>query len=242
MNEQKSRFPFNVIEGMMPLYPLMAVMGWAIVVAAFLVGALALSPAQAAFFSDAKAVREAAGAGSLFVQANTARHAIEAWLPSFKFFGMGLGLLAITMALGIIARRLRKMGQVILGHIPADRRPAMPSSPKRVRVFQLSAVTGLMVLLAVLVIGIVLAAGVVPAYWNHSIAGELNPAPAGSLLLAQLAVVKNFHFWLNPLRMVGMSLLFTAISVALTVILGTLRLQAGLLVGFYRRESGRVEG
>ncbi len=32
------------------------------------------------------------------------------------------------------------------------------------------------------------------------------------------------------------------ITVALTVILGTLRLQAGLLVGFYRSETGRVQG
>lgn len=87
-----------------------------------------------------------------------------------------------------------------------------------------------MVLLLALIIGIVLAVGVVPSYWNHSIAGELNPAEAGSKLLSQLGTVSSFADWLNPLRMVGMASLFTAITIALTVIIGTLRMQAGMLI------------
>jgi len=38
---------------------------------------------------------------------------------------------------------------------------------------------------------------------------------------------------------VGMALLFTAITLALTVIIGTLRMQAGVLVNFYQRASSR---
>jgi len=237
MTREKPPFPFNMIESMMPLYPLIALMGWIFVLIAFLVGVLALAPAEATFFSDAKAVRESAGVGSAFVDANVARHVIETWVPQFKFFGLGLGLMAITMALGTIAKRLRKMGQVISSHMPEAIRPKTPPIPTRVRVFQLSTVMGVMILLGALIVGIVLATGVVPAYWNHSIANDLNTAQPGSVLLEQLGVVSSFALWLNPLRMLGMAFLFTAITLALTVIINTLRLQAGMLVQFYQRAS-----
>ena len=239
MTEEKSPIPFNMIEGMMPMFPMIAVMGWMIVLISLLVGIFALSPAQATFLSDMKAVREGAAAGSAFVQANVASHVIEAWVPQFKFLGLGLMLAAITMALGTIAKRLRRMGQVISSHLPADLRPPMPPIPTRVRVFQLSTLMGVMILAAALIIGLVLATGVVPSYYNHSIANELNPAQPGSDLLAQLGVVSSFADWLNPLRMVGMAFLFTAITLALTVIIGTLRMQAGVLVNFYQRASSR---
>ena len=239
MVEERPPFPFNMIEGMMPMFPMIAVVGWMIVLIAFLIGVTALSSAQATFFSDAKAIREGAAAGSAFVQANVDSHVIEAWVPQFKFLGLGLGLMAITMALGAIAKRLRRMGQVISSHLPADLRPPMPPIPTRVRVFQLSTLMGVMILAAALIIGLVLATGVVPSYYNHSIANELNPAQPGSALLAQLGVVSSFTDWLNPLRMVGMAFLFTAITLALTVIIGTLRMQAGVLVNFYQRASGR---
>jgi hypothetical protein len=237
MNEEKAPFPFNMIEGMMPAYPLIAIMGWAIVLIALVIGFSVLSPAQSTFFSDAKAVREGAEIGSAFVEANVTRHVVEAWVPQFKFFGLGLGLMAITMALGTIAKRLRRMGQVIASHFPDELRPPMPPIPTRVRVFQLSTVMGLMVLLVALIIGVVLATGLVPDYWNHSIAGELNQAEPGSALLEQLSSVSTFAFWLNPLRMVGMGFLFTAITVALTVITGTLVTQAKMLSRFYERAS-----
>ena len=239
MEVEKPSFPFNLIEGMMPRFQTIAVAGWMMVLVAFLIGVTALTSAQAAFYADAKAVREGAAANSTFVQANVASHVIETWLPQFKFLGLGLGLMAITMALGSIAKRLRRMGQVISSHLPADLRPAMPPIPLRVRVFQLSTLMGVMILLAALVIGIVLAAGAVPAYYNHSIANELNPAQPGSDLLAQLGLVSSFADWLNPLRMVGMAFLFTAITIALTVIIGTLRTQAEVLMRFGAEAVGR---
>ena len=237
MNEKTPSFPFNMIENMMPAFPRIAVMGWLIVLTAFLVGLFVLSPAASSFLSDAKAIREGAAAGSAFVQANTTIHVTKAWLPQFKFFGLGLGLMAIVMGLGVIAKRLRKMGEVISGHIPESLRPAMPAPPKIIRVFQLSTLMGIMLLAIALIIGIVLATGVVPSYWAHSIANELNPAQPGSALLTQLGTVASFAKWLDPFRMVGMAFLFTAISMALIVIINTLRLQAQLLVNFYQRAS-----
>jgi hypothetical protein len=82
---------------------------------------------------------------------------IEAWVPQFKFFGLGLGLLAITMALGTIAQRLRGMGQMIVDHMPLKGRPTVPPPPKVVRVFQLYALMGIMILLAAFIISIVYA-------------------------------------------------------------------------------------
>ena len=232
MNEKTPAFPFSMIEKMMPMFPQIAIMGWMIVIISFLVGLFVLSPAQSTFFSDAKAIREGAVAGSSFVNANVTAHVTEAWVPQFKFVGLGLGLMAIVMALGTIAKRLRRMGQVITDHMPADLRPVMPAPPPMVRVFQLSTLMGVMILMAALVIGLVLAAGVVPSYWAHAIASELNGAEAGSILLGQLGTVVSYARWLNPLRMLGMAALFTGVILALNVIIGTLRLQASLLVNF----------
>jgi hypothetical protein len=226
-----------MIEAMMPLYPWIAVMGWASVLISLLIGIFGLSPAVSEFFSDSKAVREAAAAGSAFVNANVTAHVIESWVPQFKFVRLGLGLLAITMALGTIAKRLRRMGFVITGHIREDLRPKMPPIPRRVRYFQLSTLMGVMILVAALIVGVVLAVTVVPDYWSHSIASELNTAQPGSALLQQLETVSSFAKWLNPLRMLGMAFLFTGITVALTVIIGTLRGQAKLLIGFYNRAT-----
>ena len=235
MQEQKSSFPFSMIERMMPLYPALAVMGWMFVLFALLVGWFVLSPAQAAFFSDGKAIREGALVGSTFVNANLTSHALEAWLPQFKFLGLGLALLAIVMALGTIAKRLRNMGQVVFSQLPEDMHPSLPPPPKQVKLFQISAMMGIMILLIVLVVGLVVGFGVVSDYWNHSIATELNQAQPGSVLLSQLSVISSYFYWLNPVRMVGMAFLFTAITVALTVIIGTLRMQTRLLNGLVQK-------
>jgi hypothetical protein len=237
--EEKSPFPFNMIEGMMPMYPMILLMGLMIVIVALLIGLFVLGPAQADLFSVDKAAREAAGTGSALALANTRAHAIEAWVPPFKFFGLGLMLMAITMALGTIAQKLRAMGMTITSHMPDDLRPPKPPIPGRVRVFQLSAVMGIMILMAALVIGIVLAATTVPAYWNNSIADTLNPAGPGSAELAMLATLTSIKAWLVPFKFVGMAFLFFGITLALTVIIGTLRLQAGMLVNFYNAASQR---
>ena len=96
--DEKASFPFSMIEGMMPLYPWIAVMGWGFVLVSLLLGIFGLSPAVTTFLSDSKAIREGAAVGSAFVNANVTKHVIETWLPQFKFLGLGLGLLAITMA------------------------------------------------------------------------------------------------------------------------------------------------
>ncbi len=141
------------------------------------------------------------------------------------------------MALGTIALNLRKMGLVITNHIPENLRPEMPAKPGTIKVFQMSAMMGIMILLGVLIYGVILATGIVPAYWTNSIAGNLNLAETGSSLLTQLGVISSYGSWLNPLRMMGMGFLFTAITLALKVIIETLKLQSGMLSKFYQQVS-----
>jgi hypothetical protein len=237
-DDPKPPFPFSMVEGMMPMFPMIAVLAFMIVLIAFIVGLAALAPANVQFFGDAKAIREGAEVGSTFVAANVDRHVLETWVPNFKFLGLGLGLLAINMALGIIAKRLRRMGKVVNAHMPATLRPALPEIPKRVKLMQMSAMMGIMLLVITFLISLALS-GVVGDYFNHSIASELNPAQPGSALLNQLATVASFNTWLAPLRMIGMMMLFTGIIIALTTIIYNLRKQSELLVDFSRKASSR---
>ena len=227
VKEQKSPFPFSMVEKMMPMYPIIAIMGWMVVVISFLVGLFSLSPAVSDFFSDTKSVRE--GAGSKFVDANQQIHVLEAWIPEFKFLGLGLGLMAITMALGTIALKLRKMGIVITSHIDESVRPVMPEPPRKVRFFQMSAMMGIMILMLTFIIGLVFAFGVVSDYWSEPIS-TLNTYSGSDL--NDLGTVSSFKHWLGPLRMMGMGFLFLAITIALSVITDILKIQAKLLSEF----------
>lgn len=233
--DAKSPMPFSMIEGMMPAYPLIWFMGFMLVVGALILGLTVLTDAQLAFFADAKAVREAAGTGSSFAAANVLIHTIGAWVPSVKIFGLGLMLMAITMALGTIAKRLRVMGKVVAGHISAANRPATPELPARRRTFQMSAMMGIMILMAGAVISIIESLTTIPAYWNNSIADTLNPAQPGSVLLGQLQTQVAIKAWLTPFEFVGMAMLFLAITIALTVIIGALRTQAEMLSTYYNK-------
>ena len=90
---------------------------------------------------------------------------------------------------------------------------------------------GLMILMMTLIIGLFLAFGVVSTYWSNPIA-DLNAATVGSSLLGDYGLIASFKFWLGPLRMMGMSFLFVSITIALTVIINTLKLQVNILRDF----------
>ena len=62
-------------------------------------------------------------------------------------------------------------------------------------------------------------------YWNHSIATELNPAPAGSDILRDLGLMNALKAWLEPLKFVGMAILFSGIALALVTVVKVLQAQ-----------------
>ena len=224
--DPKPGMPFNMIEGMMPMYPLIAIMGWMIVLIVLVLSAMFISPAIADYLSSAKGVREAT-----FSDANALAHLAEAWLPHFKFLGLGFGLMAIAMALGTIAKRLRRMGKVVTYYMPESVRPAIPPIPKAVRMFQLSTVMGVMILMMTFLLGAYFTVVDVSTYFVGSSQAALNAEAVPTLL----GSVSSFKAWLNPLQMIGMAFLMVGITIALIVIIGTLNTQNKILREFKQK-------
>ncbi len=220
---------------MMKRYKMFAVIGIIIVLIAFWQATVGAS-ANAIFFSADKATREAAGAGSALAAANVARHLAPTWIPPFKFLGLGILLGSITMALGLIATTLRDLGTDVMSTWPTKLNPGTPEKPRSARMFPMLMMMGWMLLIAALIWGLGLN-GTVASYWNHSIATELNPAQPGSALLNQLGTIKASLPWINLLKFTGMSFVFTAITVALTVIIRTLQHQEKTLLTFIQART-----
>ncbi len=226
----------KLINTMMKRYRMFVWLGLIIVIVAFILS-ISAANANAIFFSADKATREAAGAGSTLVAANIIRHSIPTWVPSFKFFGLGIMLGAITMALGIIVKTLRDLGTDVMSTWPTELNPGVPEKPRAARLFPMIMMMGWIILIVGLIWALSLN-GVVTSYWKHSIANELNPAQPGSALLAQLGLINANLPWLSFLRFLGMAFLFTGITVALTVIIRTLQTQEKMLQKFLQARSG----
>ena len=141
---------------MMKRYQMFAWLGLIIVLVSFWLAYSVASPANAAFFSVAKATREAAGTGTALALANVARHSIAAWVPHFKFLGLGLMLGAITMALGLIATTLRNLGKDVMATWPAELNPGVPDKPKAAKMFPMMMMMGWILLFAALIWALVL--------------------------------------------------------------------------------------
>lgn len=226
----------KMIDTMMKRYQMFAWLGLVIVLVAFWLS-LTAAEANTLFFSVDKATREAAGAGSDLVVANVTRHSIATWVPAFKFLGLGFLLGAITMALGLIVKTLRELGRDVMSKWPAILNPGLPEKPRAAKAFPMVMMMGWIALIAGLIWALALN-GVVTSYWNHSIANELNPAQPGSALLTALGVINGALPWLGFLRFLGMSFLFTGITIALTVIIRTLQFQQRSLENFVRAHGG----
>jgi hypothetical protein len=222
-------------QAMMKRYGMFAWLGFIIVISAFLLS-LQVSSNSSIFFSVSKATREAAGAGDPLVAANVARHSLAYWVPAFKFVGLGLLLGAITMALGVVATTLRNLGGNVMSRWPAALNPGLPEKPRSVKMFPMLMMLGWMSLIIGLIIALA-SLGTVSGYWNHSIATELNPAGAGSALLASLGAIQATAQWLVFLRILGMAFLFTGITVALTVIIRTLQHQEQSIKNFIQANA-----
>lgn len=226
----------KIINVMMKRYQMFAYLGLIIVLIAFALS-LQAADANSTFFTADKATREAAGVGSELVSANVTRHSIPAWVPSFKFVGLGILLGAITMALGTIIQTLRELGKDVMSGWPAHLNPGLPQKPRAAKMFPMIMMVGWMLLIVGLIWAIGLN-GTVTSYWNHSIANELNTAQPGSTLLNQLGTITATLPWLGFLRFLGMALLFSGITVALTVIIRTLQMQEKRLKRFIDTQSG----
>ena len=200
-------------------------MGFMIVVAAFVIG-LVSSATAADYFTASKVTREAAVTGSDLATQKAFVESTKAWLPAFKFLGIGMLLGGITFLLATIIGALRVGGGGVQQALGGEVR--MPKPPMTAKLFPMVMMMGLMILIAALVIGIVNAA-LAYDYWNHSIATQLNPAAEGSGLLSDLGTINAIKLWLAPFKFVGMATLFTGIGLALATIVQVLRWQSNRL-------------
>lgn len=208
------------------LWAISIVMGLSIVVAAFLIG-LWNAGQVAAYFAESKEAREAAAAGTALVGLKVTTESVFAWLPGFKFFGMGLLFSGITFVLANIINALRAAGGGLQRALGVE----VKAMAKRLtaKLFPPLMMMGLMILVAAFLISLWLA-GVTAGYWNHSIATELDTARAGSALVGQLATIQSVKAWLEPLKFVGIGFLLTGISLALTTIRKILQFQAARIL------------
>ncbi len=197
-------------------------MGFMIVVAAFIIG-LVSSATVADYFTASKAMREAAAEGSDLATQKAFVESTKAWLPAFKFLGIGMLLGGITFLLATILGALRVGGAGVQQALGGEVR--MPKPPMTAKLFPMVMMMGLMILIAALVIGVVNAI-LAYDYWNHSIATQLNPAAEGSGLLADLGTINAIKLWLAPFKFVGLATLFTGIGLALATIVQVLRWQS----------------
>lgn len=202
-------------------------MGVMIVGIAFLIGLFSLTPTVSDYFDNSKADRETAVAGSDIVDDKVSIETTMAWLPGFKFLGLGLMLGGITMLLAYIIGNLRVAGGNIQRALGAA--PQVLKKPMTGHLFPMLMMMGMMILIATFIISIWLATQA-NSYWDHSIATELNTAGAGSDLLDDLSIIQATKAWLVPLKFVGMAVLFSGIALALATIVQVLRFQARRLV------------
>ena len=201
------------------------IMGLMIVVISFIVG-IVLSGIEATYFENSKETREAATRGTAIALEQARIQSLMAWVPGFKFLGLGFMLGGITFLLATILGNLRIAGGKVQRALGADQ--IVIKKPMTGTLFPMLMMMGMMILVVALGVSIWLATQS-HDYWNHSIATVLNPAAAGSETLRDLGVIKATGAWLAPLKFVGMAFLFSGIAIALVTIVSVLRFQAARL-------------
>ena len=199
-----------------------AVMGLMIVGVALILG-IVLQAKVGFIFEFDKVTRD--GDTGAILDARQFVETTKAWLPTFKFLGLGMLLGSITFLLATILGNLRAGGAAVQRSLGADVKTFKPAIAN---VFPMLMMMGVMVLVAAFVVGIVNATTANDLY-SHSIAA-IDSSAAGSELLRQLGTVNAVATWLAPFKFVGMALLFSGIAVALLTIVRVLRWQTGRLV------------
>lgn len=197
-------------------------MGFMIVVASLIMGII-VSVSAADWFSFSKVTREAAAAGSSLAVEKAFIESTKAWLPAFKFLGVGMILSGVTFLLATILGALRTGGARVQEGLGAP--VHLIKTPMTATIFPMLMMMGLMILIAALVVGIV-EATLAFGYWNNAIKDVLDQAVEGSALLGTLSTINSIKMWLEPLKFVGMATVLTSIGLALATIVQVLRWQS----------------
>lgn len=98
----------------MKVYPLLTILGWILISAAFVIGLLTLSATAAEYFgSNAKAVRDAAEAGSVLLGQLQTLTVTPRWLEPLAFLGVAAFMTGIALEFSTIPNLLNNRGQVM---------------------------------------------------------------------------------------------------------------------------------
>ena len=210
-------------------------MGVMIVLTAFILGAVNAGANVAPYFENSKVARDTAETGSAIVADKVGIESLKAFIPGFKFLGLGLLFGGITFLLATILGTLRNSGYRVQAATGVE--PMFPKPPMEARLFPMLMMMGFMILIATFIVGIWLT-GQSAEFWNHSIATQIDAAQAGDPLLAQLGRINAVKAWQEPLKFVGVATMFVAIGLALATIVKVLRAQAVMMVNLVSDHEG----
>lgn len=201
-------------------------MGLIITAAAFILGIINGMVASD-YFAFPLPEREAAASGSEIVDKKVFIESVGAWLPELMFLGLGLIVASIVQLFNIILGSLRVSGATVQQSLGVT--IILPGPPVTARLFPLFTVVGLLVLFVALVLAVVQGL-IASGYWDHSIANELAPAAPGDSLLSTRGTLESMDLWLQPVKFVGLGLLFTGVGLAAASVIWVMRFQSRRLL------------
>ncbi len=197
----------------------MFLMGAMVLIASLVIGAVQ-SGLSTDLFEVTKATREVTPSGSLLDKQQFIE-TTSIWLPRFQRLGMGLMFGGITFLLATILGNLRLYGGLV--QEKSGRKVLALKPPWSARAFPMLMMTGLIILIATLVISIVIA--VIGGDVFGKPISTIDGAPAGSGLLDDLQTVKTYGAWLQAAAMTGLAVVLSGIVLALYTIAQVLRFQ-----------------
>jgi hypothetical protein len=209
-----------MIGKMAKMYPMLIMMGFAIVIISFLIG-INNSQLAADYFSVDKVTRE-----TTLMTTRAAFEQSDAVLPAFKFLGIGLILGGIVMALRVIIDHLRDAGKAVL---PAERHSSLPTPPWYGLMMPMVMMAGLVIFVIALFAGIQ-AGGLASQIFANPLP-EIDAAGAGSVLLTQVQDLHAIESWVVPLKFLGIAAEFLAITMGLGTIIYILNQQTEIIDG-----------
>jgi len=215
---------YEFLGKMAKIYPLMIIMGLAIVIVTFIIGA-SNSQIAAEYFSADKITRE-----TTMMAERQAIEAIGIWMPALKFFGLGMILGGIVMALRVIIDHLRDVGKTVL---PTQLHDKLPQPPWYGLLMPYLMMMGMLPFIIALVVSIPTAVVANDVFANPlPVIDGADPAVAGELedeLVAQVQFIHTTEAWLVPLKFTGVASQLLAIVMGLTTIVYILNQQSSIL-------------
>lgn len=101
------------------VYPWISALGWILIGVSFIIGLFVLAPASLDYWGgNAKAVRDAAGAGSVLLDQLETLSVTPRWLEPLTFLGVASFMLGIALEFSSIPSILKNRGEVMRACFP----------------------------------------------------------------------------------------------------------------------------